>query len=117
MLAAVVKGGGASPAALKLGEDDITRNILAMLSPIFKRHVQLAKQSAAIAFNEVIMKILMLYLIDFSLIDKFYFIFRRHYKDAIIMTQPDRIDWMLLFHTNIADVCRVIVDKVISSLP
>lgn len=45
---------GASATALKLAEQDIQRNVFTMLTPIFRRHVQLARQEAAKAFNTAV---------------------------------------------------------------
>jgi hypothetical protein len=45
---------GASATALKLAEQEIQRNIFTMLTPIFRRHVQLARQEAAKAFNTAV---------------------------------------------------------------
>ena len=45
---------GASPTALKLAEQEIQRNIFTMLTPIFRRHVQLARQEAAKGFNTAV---------------------------------------------------------------
>ena len=50
----VKKAGGASNSALMLAEDDIARNVFTMLGPIFRRHVLLAKQEAAIQFNAAV---------------------------------------------------------------
>ena len=50
----VKKAGGASNSALTLAEDDIARNVFTMLGPIFRRHVLLAKQEAAIQFNAAV---------------------------------------------------------------
>lgn len=50
----VQKSGGASISAIKLAEEDIARNVFTMLGPIFRRHVLLAKQEAAIQFNAAV---------------------------------------------------------------
>ena len=48
------KSGGASLSAIELAKEDISRNIYSMLGPIFRRHVLLAKQAAALQFNEAV---------------------------------------------------------------
>ena len=48
------KDGGASASALSLAKDDISRSVLSMLYPIFRRHVLLAKQEAAVQFNDAV---------------------------------------------------------------
>ena len=49
-----MKSGGASLSAIELAKEDISRNIYSMLGPIFRRHVLLAKQAAALQFNEAV---------------------------------------------------------------
>lgn len=51
---AVTKAGGASPSAIALAKEDIARNVHTMLGPIFRRHVLLAKQEAAVKFNDAV---------------------------------------------------------------
>lgn len=51
---AVKKDGGASVSALSLAKEDISRSVLSMLYPIFRRHVLLAKQEAAVRFNDAV---------------------------------------------------------------